>query len=496
MSHVRALLRSVWLGPALVMLLVGLLRTAHPELWRDEISSWSAATRDLGALVGMLENVDASNGVYYVLLHFWTTLFGDSVLSLRMPSALAMAGAAAFTALTARRLFDSRTAGLAAGLLPATVPLVSRFAQEVRTYALVTCAVAAACCLLLRALERPGAGRWSLYALAMALAGCCHLISLSSLAGQLVLVLAHWWGRRREPGAARVLWQFPLAVLAVLLAAAPVAVYGGRQVGRQLGWVPRPSVHDLQYFWHDLLGSPREMQVFAALALLALLHPRFTRGAVQALLLGTLPVLLVWLASQGSGSYFTNRYLLFTVPALAMAAGGGVAAVAGLLGHLTARPLAVTAALSLIAVPLVLGAPRQQQQRALLAHADRDFAGAAAVIAAGYQPGDGLVTAAGDQAWAMVEPGVTFYLPASVRPVPMFVERDATRAQDLYAVPCPVAQRCVGDAPRTWLVTIGTGDDPYEGLPDGQTEALRYAFVLTDTRRLPGMTVSLLVRKA
>ncbi|MFD0570614.1 glycosyltransferase family 39 protein [Kitasatospora gansuensis] len=273
MSHVRALLRSVWLWPALAMLLVGLLRATGPELWRDEISSWSAATRDLGKLFGMLANVDASNGAYYVLLHFWTELFGDSVLSLRLPSALAMAGAAACTALTARRLFGSRTAGLAAGLLLATVPLVSRFAQEVRAYALVTCAVAAASWLLLRALERPTVGRWALYALALAVAGCCHLVSLSSLVGQLVLVLAHGWGHRRERGAARVLWQFPLAVLAALLPTVPVAVYGDRQSARQLGWLPTPSVHDLLYFWHNLLYPPREMYAFAALGLLALLHP-------------------------------------------------------------------------------------------------------------------------------------------------------------------------------------------------------------------------------
>ncbi len=496
LSHVRALLRSVWLWPALAMLLVGLLGIARPELWRDEIASWSAATRDLGRLLGILANVDASNGAYYVLLHFWTEVFGDSVLSLRMPSVLAMAGAAAFTALTAQRLFDSRTAGLAAGLLAATVPLVSRFAQEARSYAVVTCAVAAACWLLLRALDRPGVGRWALYALAMAVAGCFHLVSLSSLAGQLPLVLARWWSHRRERGAGRLLGQFALAVLAALVPAVPVAVYGGRQSARQLGWLPTPTVHDLRYFWHTLLAPDREMYVFTGLALLALLHPRFARGAVQALLLAVLPVLVVWVASQGTTSYFTERYLLFTVPALAGLAGGGVAAVAALLGRLTPRPLAVTAALVLIAVPLVLGAPRQLQQRTLLSHGHRDFSGAAAVIAAGYRPGDGIVAPGGDQAWAMVGPGISFYLPDPVRPVPMFVERDAVRADDLHAVPCPVADRCVGHAPRTWVVTIGTGENPYEGLPGDQIEALQHTFVPPRIQRLPGLTVSLLVRKA
>ncbi|WP_405018923.1 glycosyltransferase family 39 protein [Kitasatospora sp. NBC_00070] len=498
MSHLRNLLRSVWLWPALAMLLVGLRHTTRPELWRDEISSWSAATRDLDQLFGMLANVDASNGAYYVLLHFWSAVFGDSVLSLRLPSALAMAGAAAFTALAARRLFGSRTAGLAAGLLLATVPLISRYAQEVRSYAVVTCAVAAACWLLLRALDRPGVGRWSLYALAMAVAGCCHLVSLSSLVGQVFLVLAQWWARHREPRAARVLWHFPLAVLVALAPAVPVAVYGDRQAGRQLGWLPKPSEPALHYFWRSLLSPLDLLYFFGACAVVALLHPRFTRGAAQALLLAVLPVLAVWQASQGTSSYFLDRYLLFTVPALAMLAGGGLGALADLLGRPAAapRPLAVGTALALVAIPLLAGEPLQEQQRTVLAHGDRDFAGGADVIAAGYRPGDGIVVTGGAQAWAMVGPGLSFYLPDSVRPVPLMIERDATQAEDLYDVPCPVAERCVGDTPRIWVVTIDAGDSPYQGLPSDQTAALQNAFVPTQIQIVPGLRVSLLVRKA
>ncbi|GAA0700257.1 hypothetical protein GCM10010193_63790 [Kitasatospora atroaurantiaca] len=493
----RSLARSAWLWPALAALVVGLFRIRRPELWRDEVSSWSAATRSLGDLFGMLGNVDASNGAYYVLLHVWTTALGDSVLSLRLPSALAMAGAAAFAALTAQRLFDSRVAGLGAGLLLATVPTISRYAQEARAYAAVTCAVAAATWFLLRALDRPGIRRWAWYCLAMAVAATLHLVSLSSLGGQLVLVAAHWRGGRGQRRAEnrRVLWQFPLAVLVFMAPAVPVMLLGQQQSGRQLGWILTPSQRDLRFFWQGLFGSYHVLYAFLALAALALLWPGRRWAAFQLLLVASVPVVGVWLVSQGHTSYFLDRYLLFTLPAWASLSGGGIGALHAALRRAVPRRLAVVLAVALVAVPALLGLSEQQQLRDVTAHTGTDYRGAAELAAAGYRAGDGVVAVAGWEAWMMVGPAVAYYLPEDVRPRPLFIERTAAQADDLYPVECPVPLRCIGDETRVWVVTIGTGDDPYQSLPAGQAAALRAVFIPTEVRHVRGLTVSLLVRR-
>jgi len=516
----RSLARSAWLWPALATLVVGLFRIRRPELWRDEVSSWSAATRSLGDLFGMLGNVDASNGAYYVLLHFWTAAFGDSALSLRLPSALAMAGAAAFAALTAQRLFDSRVAGLGAGLLLAAVPLISRYAQEARAYAAVTCAVAAATWFLLRALDRPGIGRWAWYCLAMAVAASFHLVSLSCLGGQLVLVAAHWWqggepqggepqggdgqgedgqgdadqGRRWHRDG-RVLWQFPLAVLVSVAPAVPVILLGQQQSGRQLGWIGTPSQRDLRFFWQGLFGSYHVLYALLVLAALALLWPGRRWAAFQLLLVASVPVVGVWVVSQGETSYFLDRYLLFTLPAWASLSGGGIGAVDAALRRMVPRRLAVVLAVALTAVPALLGLSEQRLLRYETAHTGTDYRGAAELAAAGYRAGDGVVAVAGWEAWMMVGPAVAYYLPEDVRPRPLFIERTATQAEDLYPVECPVPLRCIGDETRVWVVTIGTGDDPYQSLPAGQAAALRAVFTPTEVRHVRGLTVSLLVRR-
>ncbi|MFE2108141.1 glycosyltransferase family 39 protein [Kitasatospora sp. NPDC059463] len=492
----------VWLAPALVMLVVGAYRLGTPTLWRDEVASWVSATRPIGDLLRMLQHVDASNGAYYVLLHGWTTLFGDSEIALRLPSVLAMAGAAAFTALTAERLFGGRVAGVCAGLLFAMVPLISRYAQEARSYALVTCAVAAGTWFLLRALERPTLGRWVPYGLAMAVAGAAHLVSLSALAGQAALVAPYLW-RTSGPARRRLLAGLALVLAALVAVVLPVALLGRRQSERQLGWLGRPTLDQLWHFGEPLFGSARVFHVFLVLALLALVLPGRRGPALRLLLLAVLPVLAVWAFSFGPTSYFLDRYLLFTVPAWAALAGcgtgAGYAAVTAAARPGRTRPEVRTAGLLLavgvVAVAGVTALPTQSLVRYAGSHAQskEPYRAVARLIAAGYRPGDGLAVPLGDQAWSMIGPGVSYYLPDDVRPYPLFEATGAVQAEDLFPVPCPRPAECTGPGSRAWLVVLGNTPDPLTTLPADQAEALRTRFGPPEqVTPLGGMTLALL----
>ena len=83
---------------------LGLFEIGVPQLWRDELASWSAASRTLPQLWAMLHNIDAVLGLYYLGLHLWMAVFGDSATAMRLPSVIAMAAAAAVVALIGRRL--------------------------------------------------------------------------------------------------------------------------------------------------------------------------------------------------------------------------------------------------------------------------------------------------------------------------------------------------------------------------------------------------------
>ncbi|MGV9266233.1 glycosyltransferase family 39 protein [Kitasatospora sp. NPDC003701] len=495
-------LGQVWLWPALAMLCVGGYRLGTPELWRDEVATWTVATRPLGDLLGLLGHIDASNGAYYLLMHGWTSMFGDSAIALRLPSVLAMAGAAAFVALTAQRLFGGRVAAIGGGLLFTVVPLISRYAQEARSYALVTCAVAAATWFLLRALERPALRRWAPYCAAMAVAGVGHLISFATLAGQLAVVLLHLW-RTRGAVERRLFWQYPLAVLVAALPVLPVVLLGSRQSGRQLGWIGTPTLYQLRHFGEPLFGSAPVFHTFVLLGLLALVLPGRRQASLQLLLLAVLPVVGVWLVSHGSTSYFVERYLLFTVPAWAALAGGGVQAVYTTVAAAARRsrtPRQVRAAgallaLGLVAVPALVALPKQSSVRYAGSHSfsREPYRAAADLITAGYRPGDGLATPLGDQSWAMVEQGVSYYLPEDVRPFPVFVERSALAAQDLFPTACPQPAACLGQGQRTWLLVLGDTTEPLSAVPPEQAQALRARYGPPDrVMPLGGVTLALL----
>ena len=125
-THRPVVTYLTWGAPAVVALALGLFEIGVPQLWRDELASWSAASRTLPQLWAMLHNIDAVLGIYYFGLHLWMAVFGDSATAMRVPSVIAMAGAAAVVGLIGRRL-GGGVAGLASGLIfaadPERVPL-------------------------------------------------------------------------------------------------------------------------------------------------------------------------------------------------------------------------------------------------------------------------------------------------------------------------------------------------------------------------------------
>src|SRR6185312_6653798 len=310
--------RLAWCWPALLALILGLYQVSRPELWRDELASWSFASRPVPSLIASARHTGATQLAYYLLLHGWIAAFGDSADAMRALSVLAMAAAAACVALVGRRLAGAR-AGLTAGLVFALVPSVSRFAQEIRFYALAVLVATLATLLLLRALDRPSGPRWAAYAASLALLGYIDLVALSVVAGHVAGVVLRSW----HHGDRRLLWFLP-AVAGGLAACLPVVLAGSAQAGRQVAWIPRPDLDltDFAFFGRNLFYSTSVATALIILAVLAWAVAWRDAAFMTALAIG--PVAAVWLGSQGSYSYFFPRYLLFTVGAWAVLAGIGL----------------------------------------------------------------------------------------------------------------------------------------------------------------------------
>jgi mannosyltransferase len=275
------------------------------------------------------------HGAYYIFAWVIAQLFGTGELALRLPSAAAMAVAAAFVAALGRRLVSPQ-AGLAAGVLFATVPDISLYGQDARSYAMVTAVATIASYVLVRAL---GAGHahqrrwWISYAASVALLGILNIFGLLLVAAHGVTIALRMI--RPSPGQSRraLLLRWLAAACAGLIVASPLVYLGWRQRG-QLSWLTAPGYAGLASVT-KLIGPPimslLVVGVFVAgIAITMIAARRRLPGWLT-----TLPALCVpWLVLPAAllliGSAITPvynfRYILFCVPAAVLLGGAGLAA--------------------------------------------------------------------------------------------------------------------------------------------------------------------------
>ncbi|MEU9512377.1 glycosyltransferase family 39 protein [Micromonospora sp. NPDC048169] len=320
---------AAWLVPAALMGALGAVRITASGPSAGELVTRSAVTSPRPGVGAALTGDDVALAPYHLLMRGWAELAGVADLALRVPSLLAMAGAAALVGALAARI-ATPAAGRPAGVFFAVLPTSIRYAREAQPYALAVLAAVLATWLLLPALDRPRPRRLVPYAGAVLLLGLCQPVALLLLAGHGWVVLAF---RRR----AAVRWL--AAVAAGLLPVAALLAVGLRAGGHLASGV-RPGAAVLAATPGDLFGVAALGGVLAGLALFSL-PLRYAAAActawalVPALgLLALAQVVPVWSAVN----------LLFTVPAWAVLAGVALSRARA------AGTLAVPALVALLAV--------------------------------------------------------------------------------------------------------------------------------------------------
>ncbi|MBC9716267.1 glycosyltransferase family 39 protein [Streptomyces sp. TRM66268-LWL] len=287
-------------------------------MWRDEAATWQAAHRSPGEILHLLGQVDLVHGLYYAVMHVNFALFGDSLLTLRLPSVIAAAGACALTARLAARLCG-RPAGTAAGLALAMVPAVQELAQEDRPYAGVLFFVVLSTTLLVHALQWPGRRRWAGYAAALLAAALLNWLALFTVAAHALTLVCVRPGRRQ--------WsRWATAAGAAVAGALPLVLLSRKQAA--------------QVAWIDPLGLPTVLAV--------------TGTAAAAALCALLPVARTAADSRGEAREVTVglgalAFPLYAVPQLGLLA---VSAVKPL--HVTRYVLYSYAGLALLVAALVV----------------------------------------------------------------------------------------------------------------------------------------------
>lgn len=452
--------------PAVAAFLICGAGLGGPSLWRDEAYTKDAISRPLGQLFTLLNHNDAVHGGYYILLHAVSIVIGTSDVALRFPSLCAMAVAAGFTALVARRASAMAetprpwpdVTGLVAGLVFAVLPYTTYYAQMARSYAFVTMFATIASYLLLRALAACGPRCrwwWAGYGLAVALTGLFNSFGLLILVAHFVTLLLADRPRSVWPLGVWLRPGWLIAAAGSVLVLIPLLMVSYRQRG-QISWMTKPHVSTVVALVKDFAGSKALVLPVALLALgavAAALPGGFRRMSPAAIALPWLvlpPVIL--LAGSEIKPAYSPRYVEFCLPALAILVAAGLA---GLVRVLSGTPLGrqgawAAAGLVVVVLAVLLISP-QHAIRQTSARPD-NLRGASAIVAANEQPGDAV----------FYVPGSDMRVLGTGYPVPFSKLRDlalaeapgpsGTLAGKEISSPAELASRFT-DVRRVWVVS-------------------------------------------
>jgi uncharacterized membrane protein len=340
---------------------VALRAASRSDLWLDEALSVNIARLPLGDMFDALRR-DGHPPLYYVLLHGWTSAFGDGDEAVRSLSGVLSVVTIPLFWVAAKRY--AGTVGAVIGVvLLATNPFAIRYATEARMYALVTLLVVVGWLSVQVALERASRHALAGVAVSTGLLLLSHYWSLYLVAAVGGVLLWAWRGGRTE--ARRVLLAMVVGSL-LFLPWLPAFLEQAGSTGTPWGLPQRPTtvltISLTDWGGGTLNGLNGEAQLLGAgiavLALLALFGRAMadhtveldlrTRPHVRAeVIVIALTMALAVAAGYASSSAFASRYTAGVFPvALLVAAYGatrlpresmqaiviGVLAVLGLIG--------------------------------------------------------------------------------------------------------------------------------------------------------------------
>jgi 4-amino-4-deoxy-L-arabinose transferase-like glycosyltransferase len=165
----------------------------------EAYSAWAASKPDVASIVRIPILHDPGKQIfYYVVLHYFTAIFGVSEISLRAMSVVFALATIALVFVLGREMFDDDTA-LAATAIWAFNPLAVVFAHRARMYPMLIALALAQLLLLWRTRSRPNLARAILSGIVGAALIYTHMAAELIIAAEVGLLIRDFLHGRRNP---------------------------------------------------------------------------------------------------------------------------------------------------------------------------------------------------------------------------------------------------------------------------------------------------------
>ncbi|MCX6511733.1 MAG: glycosyltransferase family 39 protein, partial [Actinobacteria bacterium] len=209
----------------------------NSAMWLDEALTVNIASLPISQLQSALKH-DGAPPLYYLTLHAWINLFGDSVLSVRALSGVFAVAALPVVGWMVWRNWGKRIALISLAFM-ASAPYAIYYATEARPYSMVIF-ITAIGFLAFAEIARGGGKIWGfVLALSVAAGLYTHYWTIYLIASAVILVLARW----KFQGGTRATRISLIAVLAgglAFLPWLPTFLYQSAHTGTP--WGTQPSI--------------------------------------------------------------------------------------------------------------------------------------------------------------------------------------------------------------------------------------------------------------
>lgn len=319
-----------WLGLILLTALLLRLKGLNFQgLWGDELTSLVSCSpeRSFGRIIAHYQT-DPHPPLFFLVLHYWSMLFGYNEAGARLLVALIGTGSVWAIYYLGKECF-SKNAGLIGAAFTAVNFFNLYYSQEVRPYILLFLASALSYAFFIKLLREQSRRHVIYYSLWSVLLIYSHYFGLIMLMCQAIF-LAYYLVMEKDTPRLSLVKHFSLSGLIIAVLYSPWIPTVLRMMGRKNHWIKNPPEPDffIRYFQQFLGSEPYLVVVFLALFILLILRFMGVNGRDESpdpRLNLALPVLFSWAFFSLFIPYYRSvtkvpmlvpHYAIGTLPAL------------------------------------------------------------------------------------------------------------------------------------------------------------------------------------
>ncbi|MHA2131492.1 MAG: glycosyltransferase family 39 protein [Promethearchaeota archaeon] len=258
----------------LTSLFIRIFELSAESLWADEFYSINLAGKSLTQIIRITSTKDFHPPLYYIILHYWTKIFGTSEFAARFPSAI-FGFLSVFMIYKVGELIFNKEIGLLSSLILGLNIFHIHYSQDVRMYSQLTLLTLISFYYFIKLIKDINSKNSLLYLAATSFLLYTHVFGIFILIAQNIYLFLIFLSSNDFSKFYFKKWIFLQAILIFLYAPWILVlikkVLATQQISKSnISWIPEPSIYSI-YRSFKTYSSPYLRYIYLILAFISIL---------------------------------------------------------------------------------------------------------------------------------------------------------------------------------------------------------------------------------